>query len=276
MNKILVTGSSGYIGQHLCKILKSAGYEVWGFDKDMNRTNVDTFIHQSVLNLAPATKEFVFDTVVHLAALVRVNESVEKPLDYYNTNFNGTVNMLHNCNYKNFIFASTGAAENPISPYSLSKRCAEDVVKSYCLENDKHFTTFRFYNVIGSDGIPPTNPDGLFSNLIKAKETGYFNLFGTDYDTPDGSPIRDYVHVVEICEAILKAIEVPANQLENLGHGVGHSVKEMAETFKIVNKCEFNVNYCGRRDGDLEKSVLDNPSIYLQPKYTLQELLEVK
>jgi UDP-glucose 4-epimerase len=249
---------------------------VWGFDKDMNRTNVDTFIHQSVLNLAPATKEFEFDTVVHLAALVRVNESVEKPLDYYNTNFNGTVNMLHNCNYKNFIFASTGAAENPISPYALSKRCAEDVVKSYCLENDKRFTTFRFYNVIGSDGIPPTNPDGLFANLIKAKETGYFNLYGVDYDTPDGSAIRDYVHVVEICEAILKAIEMPADQLENLGHGEGHSVKQMVETFKIVNNCNFTVNYNSRREGDLEKSVLDNPSIYLQPKYTLQQLLEVK
>jgi UDP-glucose 4-epimerase len=217
----------------------------------------------------------VFDTVVHLAALVKVNESVKKPISYYNTNINGTVNVLQEVFFKNFVFASTGTAANPINPYALSKRCAEDVVERYCIENSKTFTSFRFYNVIGSDGIAPTNPDGLMSNLIKAKETGVFNLYGGDYNTPDGTPIRDYVHVNEICESIKMAIETPANKLENLGHGKGHSVLQMATTFRLVNECNFQINYCQRREGDLEYSVLDNPSSYLKSTYKLSDLLKV-
>ena len=275
MKKILVTGSSGYIGQHLVKLLKSMGsYEVFGFDSIYIMNNVDTLFEQSILNLAPAAKQFEFDTVIHLAALVRVNESVEKPIEYYNTNLNGTINMLKNCNYKNFVFASTGAAANPISPYALSKRCAEDVVERYCIENGKTFTTFRFYNVIGTDGIPPTNPDGLFSNLIKAETTGEFNLYGNDYNTPDGTPVRDYVHVMEICDAIKTAINEPANSLENLGTGVGYTVQEMVDTYKFVNRCEFKVNYLPRREGDLERSVLDNPSRYMKRVCDLKDLVK--
>jgi UDP-glucose 4-epimerase len=157
----------------------------------------------------------------------------------------------------------------------LSKRCAEDIVERYCIENSKTFTSFRFYNVIGSDGIAPTNMDGLMYNLMKARETGTFNLYGGDYNTPDGTPVRDYVHVNEICESIRMAIEKPANNLENLGHGKGHSVLEMATTFRLVNECNFQINYCQRREGDLECSVLDNPSHYLVPKYKLSELLKV-
>jgi UDP-glucose 4-epimerase len=113
------------------------------------------------------------------------------------------------------------------------------------------------------------------ANLIKAKETGVFNLYGADYNTPDRTAIRDYVHVNEICESIRMAIEKPANNLENLGHGKGHSVLEMATTFRLVNECNFQINYCQRREGDLEYSVLDNPSSYLVPKYKLSELLKV-
>jgi UDP-glucose 4-epimerase len=215
-------------------------------------------------------------TVVHLAALVRVNESVTKPISYYDTNINGTVNALQSLFFKNFVFASTGAAANPVVPYSLSKRCAEDVVERYCIEDSKTFTLFRFYNVIGSEGTAPTNPDGLFSNLIKAKQTGTFNLYGNDYNTPDGTPVRDYVHVNEICRAIQLAIETPANSLQNLGHGKGHTVKEMVEVFKQVNNCDFEINYCQRREGDLECSVLDNVSSYMNSTYTLPQLLEIK
>jgi len=278
MKKVLITGSSGYIGQHLVKLLKKDDYEVFGLDKSARFNDYLAPNHFIKLDIAenfvkwPTT---VFDTVVHLAALVKVNESVKKPISYYNTNINGTVNVLQETFFKNFVFASTGTAANPINPYALSKRCAEDVVERYCIENSKTFTSFRFYNVIGSDGIAPTNPDGLMSNLIKAKETGVFNLYGGDYNTPDGTPIRDYVHVNEICESIKMAIETPANKLENLGHGKGHSVLQMATTFRLVNECNFQINYCQRREGDLEYSVLDNPSSYLKPVYTLPQLLKI-
>jgi len=278
MKKVLITGSSGYIGQHLVKLLKKDDYEVFGLDKSARFNDYLAPNHFIKLDIAenfvkwPTT---VFDTVVHLAALVKVNESVKKPISYYNTNINGTVNVLQEVFFKNFVFASTGTAANPINPYALSKRCAEDVVERYCIENSKTFTSFRFYNVIGSDGIAPTNPDGLMSNLIKAKETGVFNLYGGDYNTPDGTPIRDYVHVNEICESIKMAIETPANKLENLGHGKGHSVLQMATTFRLVNECNFQINYCQRREGDLEYSVLDNPSSYLKSTYKLSDLLKV-
>jgi UDP-glucose 4-epimerase len=283
MKYILVTGSSGYIGQHLVKLLQKNGYTVFGVDNKPRLNSYllpKNFMQHDVTGYWPSWLTTMydwpdeFDAVIHLAALVRVNESVEQPDDYYNTNLNGTRNVLKDFSYKNFIFASTGAAENPISPYALSKRCAEDVVKDACMKYAKPFTTFRFYNVIGSDGTPPTNPDGLFSNLIQAQKTGTFNLFGSDYNTKDGSCVRDYVHVMEICHAIMKAIEKPSNQLENLGHGVGRTVLEMISKYQEVNNCKFEIKYCQRRAGDLECSVLGDVSPYMETLYTFDELMK--
>ena len=280
MKKVLVTGSSGYIGQHLVKLLKREGYEVFGIDnqkcfndylnhKNFAQTDIRYDLNGSMFLFYDWPDEF--DAVIHLAALVRVNESVLQPYSYYNTNINGTTNVLHGLKYKNFIFASTGAAENPISPYALSKRAAEDIVHESC--HDSNYTIFRFYNVIGTDGVSPTNPDGLFSNLIRAQNEGSFNLYGTDYNTHDGTPIRDYVHVNEICYALMEAIERPANGLENLGHGKGHSVMEMITKYQEVNKCKFDIIPCQRRKGDLEYSVLDNVSSYMKELYTFDELM---
>jgi UDP-glucose 4-epimerase len=277
MKKILVTGSSGYIGQHLCKLLKQTGeYEVHGMDIVNNTNYLDEFTKQNVIQYSKGfeLRSEQYHTVVHLAAFVRVNESVDMPGHYYKNNLFGTMNILEQIKYENFIFASTGAASNPVSPYGLSKRCAEDVVQSFCKKRDRQYTTFRFYNVLGSDGIPPTNPDGLFYNLIEAEKSGEFKLYGDDYNTPDGSPIRDYVHVMEICDAIKTAIEMPANGLENLGHGHGFSVKEIVDIYKNVNNCDFGVTILPRREGDLEKTVLDKPSSYLKSMYIIEELLK--
>ena len=282
MKKVLITGCSGYIGQHLAKWMQDK-YEVYGLDieEPLDPSPFKQFFHWDVRE---PFSDFAFDmddmprhydTIIHLAALVRVNESVEQPYAYYDTNFNGTVNVLTSIHHKNFIFASTGAAENPISPYALSKRVAEDIVHESC--HDSNYTIFRFYNVIGTDGIiQPTNPDGLFSNLIKAEKYGTFNLYGTDYNTPDGSAVRDYVHVNEICFAIREAIEKPANGLENLGHGVGHTVKEMTTKYQEVNNCKFDVVPCQRREGDLECSVLENVSPYMKQLYTFDELMKAR
>ena len=283
MKNILITGSSGYIGQHLVKLLQE-NYEVYGIDNKECPNDLLSPEKFMAIDIRYDIDDFLFhlsdwpevwDCVIHLAALVRVNESVEQPYRYYNTNIEGTAKILQGIRYKNFIFASTGAAENPISPYALSKRVAEDIVHEFCHTN--YYTIFRFYNVIGTDGIiQPTNPDGLFSNLIKAERNGTFNLFGTDYNTFDGSPIRDYVHVMEICHAIREAIEKPANGLENLGHGIGHSVKEMIAKYQEVNNCKFDVVPCQRREGDLEYSVLDNVSLYMQELYTFDELMKAR
>ena len=283
MKKILITGCDGYIGQHLCKLLKDE-YEIYGIDMARRKRsaynfNAGHYIGHDIRNifehylLDVALWPTKFDCVIHLAALVRVNESVAKPTIYYETNIKGTTNVIEDFACDNFIFASTGAAEYPVSPYALSKRCGEDIVKELCAKHQRDFTIFRFYNVIGSDGIPPTNVDGLFYNLMKAQETGEFNLYGDDYETRDGSPVRDYVHVNEICHAIWQSIETPAMGLENLGHGFGMTVKEMVDTYKKVNNCDFKVNVLPRRPGDLEYSVLENPSKYMVHLYTNEELL---
>jgi UDP-glucose 4-epimerase len=270
MNTILITGSSGYIGQHLAKLLKKQGHIVHGLDIVSNLTNIDKFYHTDIRNQFLPTESF--DAVVHLAALVNVGESVNSPYEYYNTNIFGTRNILEKINFKNFIFASTGAAEKCESPYGISKRAAEDIVKNYCQGNP--YTIFRFYNVIGSDGINPTNPDGLYFNLIKAISTGKFTIYGNDYSTTDGTCVRDYVHVNEICLALESALTRNSNNIENLGHGRGKTVKEIVDLFKKVNDIEFDVITGPRRNGDIESSVLSNVSSYMQDVYSIDELLK--
>ena len=209
---------------------------------------------------------------------MNVGDSVKNPMRYYDTNVTGTLKMLEHVDYKHFIFASTGAAENLTrSPYALSKRVTEDMVREYCQLNNKDCTIFRFYNVIGSAGYDPTNMDGLMYNLIKAGvETGVFNVYGDDYDTYDGTPLRDYIHVSEVCQAIKSAIELPSDgTIQNLATGSGYSVLQMVDFFKEANNMEFEVNVLPRRPGDLVRSVLGEVSSYMVEQYSIVEKLKV-
>lgn len=272
MKTILITGNSGYIGSHLSKHL-AGKYRLLGLDLVYPKAIVVDHIIADIRQLHHISYEI--DTVVHLAAKVKVNESVLEPLNYYSTNLNGTTNILNRVKFKNFVFASTGSAEYCNNPYGISKRAAEDCVKQFCTQYNIPWTIFRFYNVIGTKGFSPTNPDGLFFNLIKAKDSGQFTIFGNDYNTRDGTAERDYVHVEEICHAIEMAIEQPANNLENLGHGQGYTVQEMVDVFKKVNQVDFKVLSGLRRPGDLERSVLDSPSKYLPNLYSMNNLLQL-
>jgi len=273
MKKILVTGSSGYIGRHLLDVLPNH-YTV-GLDRVFTPQSADNFILQNILEDKMVEGEF--DAVVHLAGLVNVGDSVKNPMRYYETNVTGTLKMLEHVDYKHFIFASTGAAENPNSPYALSKRVTEDMVRQYCQLNNKDCTIFRFYNVIGSAGYDPTNVDGLMYNLIKAgMETGVFNLYGDDYDTYDGTALRDYIHVSEVCQSIKSAIELPSDgTIQNLATGSGYSVLQIIDFFKEVNNMQFEVNVLPRRPGDLARSVLGDISPYMVEQFTIQEKLKV-
>ena len=276
--KILITGNSGYIGSHLTKLLsKRTDLELYGLDRKAPQLPVKEQARNDLT--MPGyflwQKDFEFDCVIHLAAEVSVGRSVTNPIVYYQTNTLGTLRVLQDLKYKRFIHASTGSAGPMNNPYGISKRAAEEIVDQYCRENAIPFTTFRFYNVTGMDGINPTNPDGLMWNLINAGKTGVFNLFGDDYNTEDGSAVRDYTHVNEICTALISAIDLSTNQIENLGHGVGTTVKQMISLYKKVNDCDFEVRVCPRRAGDLERSVLDNPSLFMQKLYTIEELLKI-
>jgi UDP-glucose 4-epimerase len=272
--KVLITGSSGYIGSHLCKMLENE-YDIYGLDVRPPQFEMANFMQVSINQ--PFNIEEEFDTVIHLAALVRVGESEQKPISYYITNLNGTMNVVNKIKTKNFIFASTGAAQDCSSAYGISKRAAEDVVKEFCTTHrPTPYTIFRFYNVIGSEGFAPTNPDGLMYNLMKAKETGEFTIYGNDYEqSVDGTCVRDYVHVNEICDALKQAIEKPSNSIECLGHGVGYTVNEIVNKFQLVNDCDFDVKYGPRRNGDLPSSVLEDVSNYMRNLYTIEQLLKV-
>jgi UDP-glucose 4-epimerase len=244
-------------------------------DRVFKPQSADKFILHNILEDKMVEGEF--DTVVHLAGLVNVGDSVKNPMRYYETNVAGTLKMLEHIDYKNFIFASTGAAENPTSPYATSKAVTEDLVHEYCQLNNKDCIIFRFYNVIGSAGYEATNIDGLMYNLIKAMETGEFNLYGDDYDTYDGTALRDYVHVSEVCNAIKLAIDNSWSDgtIQNLATGSGYSVMQMVEYFKEVNKCDFKVNILPRRPGDLARSVLGEVSPYMKEMYRIDEKLKV-
>lgn len=275
IKKILITGNSGYIGSHLSKLLDSE-YELYGLDLKNPQYPVTKHFKNDIRQNIPASK-LEFDTIIHLAALVNVGESEKIPTDYYMTNFIGTLNVLNTLKCKNFVFASTGAAEGCASAYGTSKKAAEDCVKEWCSYRNLPFTIFRFYNVIGSDGFEPTNPDGLMYNLIKAEERGEFTIFGNDYEqSRDGTCVRDYVHVMEICESLKTAIEQPSKKIECLGHGVGYTVKEMVELFQEVNNVYFNIKYGPRRQGDLPSSVLKNVSPYMKSIYSMKDLLKIQ
>lgn len=279
MKKILITGCSGYIGSHLCKLLENE-YEIHGLDVKEPQVPVKKFYQVDITRLFTIPDQTEpYDAVIHLAALVNVGESEEIPMLYYFTNLNGTTNVMNKIPTKNFIFASTGAAVGCASAYGISKRAAEDCVREMCtVHKPMDYTIFRFYNVIGSHyGIEPTNPDGLMYNLMKARNKGDFTIFGNDYEESwDGTPIRDYVHVMEICTAIKLAIETPSNKVESLGHGVGHTVQEMVDIFQRVNDTNFNVKIGPRRKGDLPSSVLEDVSPYMVELYTIEQLLRVE
>jgi UDP-glucose 4-epimerase len=274
--KILVTGSEGYIGQHLCHALENHDIELYKLDKYFESRGAYTFEvdlrkTQDIRKCGVADIEF--DAIIHLAALVRVGESVDYPTAYYNTNINGT-NWLRNIvPHKKFIFASTGAAEGMASPYAISKRVAEDIL----IEQDPECTIFRFYNVIGSEGFEPTNPDGLFYNLIQSIETGKFTIYGNDYDTKDGTAVREYVHVMDICRALIEAIDTPSeNRIENLAYGDTRTVQEIAQTFFKVNGVDCEIVYAPRRAGDLESCYLENPSPFMKRNYSYEKMLKWK
>ena len=256
---ITLTGSYGYIGSHLRQIVSC--------------DNIDLKIGSNILD-----QNLILncDVLIHLAALVQVGESVKNPLDYYNTNINGTINLLNKFEGDHFIFASTGAAAQLDSPYTISKRACEDIIIEHCQKKNIDFTIFRFYNVIVSVyGIQPTNPDGLFYALYNAPERGYINVYGNDYDTRDGTCVRDYVHVMEICESIKSAVGNPSNSIESLGHGQGHTVLELINKFKLINNVDFDILIKPRRSGDSAVSVLDSVSTYMKEFYTIEEMLKV-
>lgn len=275
MKRILVTGATGYIGSHLVKKLADHGYTVTGTDFNLQQNDIKKYVTNVVdWNIHNKTKIIIqdFDAVVHLAALTKVTPSVDMPYDYYKTNIDGTHNVIQSISHDHFIYCSTGGAFRPeSSPYAMSKRAGEDMMRY-----TKNHTICRFYNVCGNDGFKKFD-DGHYHLIRKAAAVvnGLYpeiKVYGTDYSTRDGTTIRNYSHITDIVDSLVKIVDHgPTNQVECLGNTTGYTVLEVIDTMKKVSGVDFNVSYDIRRPGDLDISVLPNQSKFFTQSHTLED-----
>ena len=307
MVKILVTGGAGYIGSHVVKLLGKNGYEILTYD------NLSTGHRWAVLYgdlikadlankeiLKKVFKEFKPDAVMHFAASIVVPESVKNPLKYYKNNVVNTINLLEvmeEFGVKNFIFSSSAAVYgipekipisenaplNPINPYGETKATVERILRDLANSKDNfRYVSLRYFNVAGADpegkiGFAYPEATHLIIRALKVAkgEIEKLEIYGTDYPTPDGTCIRDYIHVMDIAEAHLIALEYlfdgGKSDVFNCGYGHGFSVKEVVETVKKVTGREFKVIEAERRPGDPPFLVADNSKIkkklQWKPKY---------
>ncbi|WP_461828695.1 UDP-glucose 4-epimerase GalE [Aquifex sp.] len=286
MKRILVTGGAGYIGSHTVKLLGERGYELLVYD-NLSTGNEWAVLYGRLVKADLADKEtlrkvfeeFRPDAVIHFAAYIVVPESVREPLKYYRNNVANTLNLLEvmeEFGVKNFIFSSSAAVYgipeeipiseeaplNPINPYGETKATVERILRD--LKNsgkDFRYISLRYFNVAGADpekkiGFAYPNPTHLIIRAVKtaAGEFDKLQVFGTDYPTPDGTCIRDYIHVVDLADAHVLALEYLLSEGEsavlNCGYGKGYSVLEVVEAVKKVTGVDFPVEEAPRREGD--------------------------
>jgi UDP-glucose 4-epimerase len=274
--KVLVTGASGYIGSHVCRILKEHGHHVTGWDLQIHGEYNDVSSYCDVYQKYDVT-EYVagnYDAVVHLAGRSIVPESMIQPTEYYRVNIMGTNNIIQRINTPHLLFASTSSAWEMASPYARSKVAAEDVIK----EKAKGYTIFRFFNVSGTNG---TNRQlGQSTHLIRvaaevaAGKRNELKIYGDDYSTKDGTCIRDYVHVVDLAKAIVNGVEIgPANSpYECLGSNHGYSVLDVIDTMRKVTNHPIPTIIAPRRAGDAVSSLVDNLSNRIKLEKTIEDM----
>jgi UDP-glucose 4-epimerase len=291
--KILVVGGAGYIGSHLAKLAAAAGHEVVSFD------NLSTGFREALIagrfvqgdlgdtaGLAALFGTERFDAVMHFASLIQVAESVVQPGRYYRNNYACTLNLLEamvSAGVRRLIFSSTAAVFGepdytpideahplrPINPYGQSKLMVERTLADFDRAHGMKSVALRYFNAAGAD------PDGelgerhdpethLIPLLLQAASgrREAVSVFGSDYDTPDGTCIRDYIHVADLCQAHLLALDFLAAQersaVFNLGNGSGFSVRQVVEAARRVTGREIPIIDAPRREGDPARLVADS------------------
>ena len=283
---ILVTGGAGYIGSHMVLELLAHG------DKVMVLDNLSTGFRSNIADgvklvvgdvgderlVTETLRQFEIDAVIHFAGSIVVPDSVSDPLGYY---LNNTVNsraLLAACvrvGVKQFIFSSTAAVYGnpesvpvmedarlaPISPYGSSKLMTEMMLKDTCFAHDFRYVALRYFNVAGADPEGRTGQStARATHLIKVAceaaigKRARLDIFGTDYPTPDGTCIRDYIHVSDLARAHRNALAYLADGgdslVANCGYGHGYSVREVIDSVKRVSGVDFKVREVPRRAGD--------------------------
>ncbi len=283
--KVVVTGGAGYIGSHVAKLLVKGGYEVLVID-NLSTTSGENVRYGKLIVLDLSEEEKVLevlkgfkpDVVMHFAAFIVVPESVERPLKYYYNNVGNTLRLLSamkRAEVKNFIFSSSAAVYGipeiipvpetaplrPISPYGESKAMVEKILADMARACEINYISLRYFNVAGADpegelGPNYQQPTHLILRALKTAkgEYPYLEIYGTDYPTPDGTCIRDFIHVMDLAYAHLLAMEYLLDKGEstvlNCGYGRGYSVREVVAMAKKVTGIDFEVREAGRRPGD--------------------------
>lgn len=294
--RIFVTGGAGYIGSHVVKALGKEGHELLVYD------NLSTGHEWAVLSgrllrgdladrtaIREALRDFRPEAVMHFAASIQVEESVREPLAYYRNNVVHTLNLLEamrETGTARFLYSSTAAVYGipetipvderaplrPINPYGASKVMVEQILSDLAAAGDFRYCALRYFNVAGADpegriGQAYRNPTHLITRALKTakSESPKLSIYGTDYPTPDGTCVRDYIHVDDLASAHLSALDrlmrTGETEIMNCGYGHGYSVREVVDIAKKVTGIAFAVEETGRRAGDPPALVADSRRI---------------
>lgn len=311
--RILVTGGAGYVGSHAVRRLLAAGHQAWAYD-DLSRGHAAAVPAGRLLRgsltdeprLAEVLRTYEIEAVMHFAALTLVGESVTEPLVYYRNNVCGSLALLsamRSCGVWRLVFSSTTAVygvpdrqpiseatpRQPINPYGNSKLMVELILEDAARAYGLGYAALRYFNAagasaegeIGEDHSPETHLIPIVLQVALGNRS-HVTVFGDDYPTADGTCVRDYVHVEDLAEAHLLALErlEPGRGLQlNLGTGRGYSVLEVIEACRRVTKRPIRFEVGQRRDGDPAALVADSTRakqvLGWTPKYTeLDRIIE--
>jgi UDP-glucose 4-epimerase len=290
---LLIIGGAGYIGSHMVQRLRSTKNKVTILDNlstgFRNAINDTDFIEGDIKDCALLTKIFKdrgIEAVMHFASYMQVSESVKKPDIYYENNVSNTINLLNimaKNNVRKFIFSSSAAIfgepeytpideshpKNPINPYGRSKLMVEGILKDYESAFGLKSVCLRYFNAAGADEggnlgeqhSPETHLIPILLQVASGRRERA-SVFGTDYPTADGTCIRDYIHVSDLCEAHIAALDYlnkkHKSQNFNLGNGGGFSVAEVVETVRRISGKPLQIDYEERRPGDPAVLVADS------------------
>ena len=291
--KVLIVGGAGYIGSHMVKLLLDAQHEVVTLD-NLENGHLDailggTFVHGDIADsilLEDLFNQHRFDGVMHFASHIQVSESMRLPGKYYRNNLVNTLNLLEAMvthEVKRFIFSSTAAIfgepgyvpidevhpRKPINPYGRSKWMVEQVLADYDRAYGLKSVCLRYFNAAGAhpSGLlgerhePETHLIPLVLRAASGRQEA-IKVFGTDYKTPDGTCIRDYIHVVDLCDvhllALQQLVDGAASDGFNLGNGNGFSVREVIDAAQRVTGRSIRVIEAGRREGDPARLVAES------------------
>ena len=321
--KILVTGGAGYIGSHTCIELIKSGYEVVVVDNLCNSSleslkRVESLVDCNIpfhevdvrdkVALTQIFEQYSIDGVIHFAGLKAVGESVEKPIEYYDTNVGGTfilADVMREFDCKTFVFSSSATVygdpytvpikeDFPLSvtnPYGRSKLMVEEFLKDIFIADDSwHIALLRYFNPVGAhkSGLIGEDPNDIPNNLmpyisqVAVGNLENLSVFGGDYDTPDGTGVRDYIHVVDLAKGHVKALQALEDKPQvltiNLGTGIGHSVLDVVKAFEKASGKDVPYKIVNRRPGDIATCYAD-PSyaakiLDWKAKYELDEMCE--